>query len=371
MVAHWDWVLAHFRLPIARALREAGAEVVLVSPPGDSVARFTDESFRWVPWRVDRSSMAPHREAIAVTSLARIYRRERPDVVHHYTIKPSLYGTLAGRMTGVGTIVNVFSGLGFVFGDDRNARLLRRTLLPVMRAAFRSDRVWLFALNEEDLEALRTARLARPDRSALLPEGVDTDRFTPPSDVVERDVPVVLLACRLLSDKGVPELVQAATILRDRGVAVDIRIAGAADSGNPRSITDEQYERWQAEAPVDFLGARSDLHELLRETDIAVLPTHYKEGLPWFLLEAGATAVPLIATDVPGCRDVVQHGRTGLLVPPRDPFALAAAIAELAQDATRRAALGRAARQLVLNDHSERHVQREHVRLYRGFGVLA
>lgn len=369
LVAHWDWVLEHFRLPIARALRDAGADVVLVSPPGPGVATFHREGWRWIPWDVRRATITPGDEFRALADLRAIYLQERPDAVHHYTIKPALYGTIAARLACVPTIVNVFSGLGFTFGEDARARRLRRLLLPVMRVAFARRGIWVFALNREDLTALRASRLAHPARSGLLPEGVDTDRFRP-TDRSHDAPPVVLLACRLIEEKGVRDLVAAARSLHRRGIAVDVRIAGSSDEGNPSSIPESQLSAWQDEGVVQLLGARADVDALLRDADIAVLPTHYKEGLPWFLLEAAASGLPCVASDVPGCREIVQDGITGRLVPPHDPAALATAIAELAGDPELRQRLGGAGRRLVEQHHGEGHVQDEHLRIYQGLGLL-
>lgn len=368
LVAHWDWVLAHFRLPIAKALREHGAEVVFVCPPGESTDSLQAEGFRWVQWDVDRQGLAPHRELGSMVRLAAIYRRERPHAVQHFTIKPVVYGSLAARAAGVPLAINVFSGLGYVFSEQ--GRHLRRLILPLLRRSGRAPRTWTFTLNREDLALLHRLRIAPVGRSGLLPEGVDTERFRPAQESGFNDVPVVLMASRLLYAKGVADLVAAAEILERRGVDVRVRIAGAPDSGNPDAVSQRDLERWKREGRVELLGARTDVDELLRSADIAVLPTHYKEGMPWFLLEAGASGVPLVASDVPGCREVVRDGITGLRVPTGDPDSLATAIARLVEDPYLRASLGAEARSVVQVEHSEGRVRDHHVDLYRRLGVL-
>lgn len=368
LVAHWDWVLAHFRLPIARALREHGAEVVLVSPPGDAVDDLRDAGFRWVHWDVDRLGAAPHRELAAVRRLAAIYRREQPRAVQHFTLKPVLYGSLAAHRARVPTVLNVFSGLGYVFSDQ--GRRLRRVLLPPLRWAGHRPTTWTFALNAQDLEVLRRLRIAPVARSGLLPEGVDTARFRPADPPRDPDVPVALLAARLLRDKGVGELVAAARELQRRGASIRVRIAGEPDDGNPTSVPSADLRRWRDEGAAELLGRREDVDRLLREADIAVLPTRYKEGLPWFLLEAAATGLPLVATDVPGCRDVVEHEVTGLTVPTDAPIALADALERLAAEPELRRRLGSAAHAHVTAHHTEQRVVAEHVAHYRRLGVL-
>jgi glycosyltransferase involved in cell wall biosynthesis len=369
LVAHWDWVLHHFRMPIARMLRDAGCDVVMVCPDGPHVQAFLDEGLRWAAWRVERRSVNPLREARAVAALAGVYRRERPDLVHHFTVKPNLYGSVAARLTHVPVVLNMFSGLGYVFSDDGRASRLRRAVGPLMRWSFAGEQVHMLALNEEDLQGLRKAGLATPERSRIMPEGVDLDRFRPGVGFTAEGPPTVLLACRLLHDKGVGELAAAARIVRERGIELRVQIAGEPDPGNPSSVSAHEIASWASEGLVDFLGRRTDMPELLRSADVAVLPTHYKEGAPRFLMEAAASGLPLVATDVQGCRDLVHPGINGFLIPPRSPDALADALAELAKDESLRRRLGAGSRTLAEETFGEAHVTHAHLQLYRDVGL--
>jgi glycosyltransferase involved in cell wall biosynthesis len=368
MVAHWDWVLHRFRLPLARALRDRGCEVVLVCPRGRYSPRFRNHGLPWVEWRVNRRSVNPLRELAAIARLAGIYRRQRPDLVHHFTVKPNLHGTVAARLTGTPLTVNTFTGLGFVFSDSRSASPLRSATQPLMRWAFRSPRVWTIGLNAADLERLKSLGLASPTRARLVPDGVDTDAFEPaPSG---NDVPVVLFASRLVHDKGVAELVAATDLLRRRGVPVRLRIAGETDPGNPTTISAEEVGRWAARPHVEVLGHRDDMPEVYDDSDVAALPS-YHEGLPRFLLEAAATGLPLVASDIPGCRDVVRDGVNGFLVPPADTGALADALEKLCRDAQLRARLGAAARRTALEAFPEQRSTERYLELYRELGVVS
>lgn len=345
--------------------------MTLVSPSGPHIVDFRRERFDWREWDVERRSMNPAREARSLVSLVRTYRRERFDAVHHFTVKPCLYGTLAARVAGIPTVLNMFSGLGFVFSDDTTATRLRSFLMPVMRWAFGRKGVWVLALNEPDMNVLQRSGLASLPRSRLMPEGVDLTRFT----AAKRDerpvsVPTAVLACRLLRDKGVPEFVEASRILSDRGTAIRMQVAGEPDLGNPASVTQDDLSRWETETPVEFLGKRTDMDSVLAQADIAVLPTHYKEGLPRFLLEGAATGLALVATDIPGCRDIVRDGDNGFLIPVRDPDALAEALEQLVRDPDLRRKFGERAREIVEDEFSMRNVVDAHLDLYRDVGIL-
>jgi len=386
LVAHWDWVLYNFRLPLARALREAGYNVVFICPPGPYVRRLQEAGFAWIPWRVERRGINPFREPVAIWRLARIYRAEQPDLVHHFTVKPIIYGTLAARSLArlrVPTrpgwdksdrrcpcIINTLSGLGFLFSDQRMARMLRVVLLPALRHCLRGRDAWTVVLNPDD--ELACVRLGLCDagrlttmRSAM---GVDVSAFSPDGQSGRADGSrgaTVLMACRLLWDKGVAEFVEAARLLRRTGLAVDFWLAGAPDPGNPRCVPQKVVEEWAREGVIRWLGHRDDMPELLRQVDIAVLPSYYKEGLPRFLLEAAATGLPLVATDIPGCRPIVKDGENGFLVPVRDAAALAASVARLVRDPLLRGRMGKASRELAEREFADSVVLEQWVNLYQ------
>lgn len=368
LVAHWDWVLYNFRLPLARRLRDLGAEAVFVSPPGRYVPLLERAGFRWAAWTVERRSLNPLGEAVSVVRLAHLYRRERFGAVHHFTIKPVLYGTLAACLAGVPRVINTFTGLGFLFSEAGSARGLRAAVLPLLRWALHRNAVVTVFQNLEDRDRFLSAGLLPISQSRVIAgSGVDVARFAPAPPAT--GLPVALLAARLLWDKGVAEFVDAARRLRAWGVEARYWVAGEADPGNPKSIAVEQLTRWAEEGPVEFLGHRADMPALLRQVHVAVLPS-YHEGVPKFLLEAAAAGLPLVASDIPGCRAVVQPEVNGLLVPPRNPEALAAALARLLRDAGLRQAMGAAARATAVERFDERQIADRYESLYREVGVL-
>ena len=368
--AHWDWVLYHFRLTLAERLRARGADVQFICPQGDYVHGLQEAGFRWLGWTVERRITNPLREMAAVVRLARLYRRERFAAVHHFTIKPVLYGSLAASMAGVPTTINTFSGLGFLFSASRKAAALRLLVLPVLRRMLHRASAHTIFQNPDDRDCFLRSDLVAPSRALLIPgSGVDTQRYSPANAGVGDDAPVVLMASRFLWDKGVGEFIEAARLLREHGVRARFWLAGRLDDGNPACVPPGTVEAWRREAVVQVLGHRDDMPTLLRQAAVAVLPS-YREGVPRFLLEAAATGLPLVATDVEGCRMVVKPGRNGTLVRPKDPRALADAIEILLVDPALRTRMGQVSRQLAVEEFDEAHILEMHETLYRRLGII-
>ena len=370
IVANSDWGMYNFRLPLAAALLAHGVEVVLLCPEGPYSARMRKAGHRVLDWHLRRRSLGPIAEAGALLHLVRLYRKERPDAVHHFTVKPNIYGTLAASWAGVPHIVNTWTGLGFVFSQTGRARAIRVILIPIMKWIGHLRRVWTVFQIQRDLQTFIDRRLVRSERAVVIAgTGVDVSRYSP-IESAPSEAPIVLMASRLLWEKGVGEFVQAATLLRDRGVATRLWLAGAPDPGNPGSLTSDEMERLEQEGAVTLLGHRSDMPDLLRQASVFVLPTYYNEGVPLSLLEAAATGLPLVATDIEGCQIVVHHCVNGFIVPRRDSEALAEAIAVLAADPELRLQMGRAGREIAVNDFDQDGTVKQYLNVYRRLGLL-
>jgi glycosyltransferase involved in cell wall biosynthesis len=371
LFANTDWYLWNFRRSLALALREAGHDVLLLSPDGPYGGKLRALGLRWQPLPMDRRSLNPLREAMLLLHLVRLLRRERPDVVHGFTIKSAVYGSLAARLAGVPARVNAVAGMGYVFVSDApKARLLRPLVRALMKLALGGRKARLILQNPDDVALFEQARLVDPAHIRLIPgSGVDTTRFAPDPRRVAGARIRVLLPARLLWDKGLAEYVQAARLLHERGVPVDLLLAGDPDPGNPAAVPEATARRWVGEGLLDWLGHVDDMPALLRSVDIVALPS-YREGLPKGLIEAAASGCALIATDVPGCREVVEHEVDGLRVPVGVAVALADAIARLARDAGLRARLGAAARAKAIARFDERIVVRDTMAVYRELGAL-
>jgi glycosyltransferase involved in cell wall biosynthesis len=355
--ANTDWYLYNFRLPLAKFLRERGLDVVMLSPSGSYGPLLRQAGFRWIGLDMNRRSLNPARELALIRRISAVYAAEMPDLVHHFTIKCVVYGSLIARWNGIRNHVNAVTGMGYVFSDDGyKARLLRPVVRNLIKAALGGEGSRLILQNKDDVAAFVAADLASEHRTHLIMgSGVDTSRFRPLNGSDERRVMRVLLASRLLWDKGIREYIEAANLLKAQKLAVEFLLAGSPDPGNPGSVPPSQLQKWQKSGAVHYLGHVSDMPRLLADIDVAVLPS-YREGVPRSLLEAAACGLPIVTTDVPGCREVVTHGVNGLLIPPRDPHALAAAIQRLYEQPAERARMGRAGRETVLNDFDQRIV---------------
>lgn len=354
LVANTDWYLFNFRLSLAKELRSIGWDVVMISPPGSYASRLVEEGFRWVEWQVDRRGMNIIHELTATSHLAKIYSKERPLLVHHHTIKSVIYGSFAARLRKVPAIVNSITGLGYLFlSSGWRSNVLRASVLPVYRSAIKHKNVRVIFENKVDLDTFLQNGLAGKSQSTIIEGvGVDVDRYVPQPEM--EGIPLVVLPARLLWDKGVGALVEAARKLHER-TSIRIALVGMPDPGNPTSIDETQLQEWISEGLIEYWGFREDMDEVYRQAHIVCLPS-YREGLPTVLIEAAAAGRPIVASDVPGCREVVDHGVNGLLVPPGDSAALADALALLADNPALRQQMGAAGRLKVVNQFADTKV---------------
>jgi glycosyltransferase involved in cell wall biosynthesis len=359
-----DWYFVSHRLPLAKAAMAAGFDVYLATRLSKHADMFAAEGFRVLPIDMHRSSTNPLAEMRVIAQLVRIYRQVSPDIVHHVAVKPVVYGSLAARIARVPSIVNALAGLGYVF-SSRSAKA--RSLLPAvcfaLRHLFRKDGHALILQNPDDCELfVSKALIARNQIRVIRGSGVDLDSFAPADEPPAPSL--VVLPARMLKDKGVVEFVEAARALRSQGFRARFALVGQPDSDNPASIDVEQLQAWQAEGAIEWWGWRDDMAAVYSQASLVCLPS-YREGLPKALLEAAACGKPIVATDVPGCREVVKHGQNGLLVKPRDATTLTWALKELLESAEARARMGVEGRRLVERDFSEGAVIAATLDLYR------
>jgi glycosyltransferase involved in cell wall biosynthesis len=359
-----DWYFWSHRLSLARAARDAGFEVVictLVDQYGDRIRR---EGFKLIPIGLIRRSKNPFREIISLLEVVRIYRKVRPDIVHHVAIKPVLYGSVAAAASGVRGIVNALGGLGHVYvAKGLRASILRWVVGLLYRGAFRLRRSRVIIQTKQDQETLVGRGIVAKRKTVVIQgSGVDPDRFVlqPEPD----GVPVVMLAGRLLWNKGVDDFVRAGRILKSRGIPLRMVLVGAPDPENPLSVPEETLRRWQERGDAQWWGRQDDMPDILARSNLVVLPTTYGEGVPKILLEAAAVGRALIATRIPGCSDIVRHGENGLLVPVKNVNALAAAIEVLIEDRWLRMRMGKCGRAIVEAEFSEKLVVAETFKVY-------
>lgn len=373
LVANTGWYLYNFRLPLARRLRQEGFEVVLVSPDDSYVPRLQAEGFRVVLLdRLSRRGMNPFFEVFALLELMRVYWREKPRAVHHFTIKCVLYGTIAAKLTGVRSVVNAVTGLGHIF---LGKRVVTRAVRPLVRWLYRrilkARRGHVVFQNPDDLETFIAAGLVAPEKTVIIrSSGVCLKRFAPrPGNPNEpaSEVPTVLFVGRLIKEKGIHDFVEAARIVKSRR-SVYFQMAGALDPGNPSSVSEKLLDEWRLEGAVDLLGHVDSIADLMSLADLVVLPS-YREGTPRTLLEAAALGKPIVATDVPGCREVVKDDFNGKLVPREDPIALAQAIETILDDRALSIQMGLNGRSLVAKEFSVESVVQETMKVYQRLGI--
>jgi glycosyltransferase involved in cell wall biosynthesis len=365
-----DWYFCSHRLPVARAAREAGFEVIVATRVREHGKEIQDEGFALRPLAWRRRGDGILGAARAICTIARLYRAERPDIIHHVALKSVLFGGLAHRLAFARSakrpaLVDSVMGLGSGFSTKAlSARLRRPSLGMALRLAAGGGRSRVVVQNPEDRDALAALGI-EPRRIALIRgSGVDVGHFVPLAEP-EAGAVTVALVSRMLRDKGVLEAVAAIRQLRARGLAIELLLAGPTDPDNANSLSAETLRAVAAEPGIEWLGPVSDVRTVWRRAAIAVLPSTYGEGLPKTLLEAAACGRPLVAADVPGCREAVRPGESGILVAPHDVDALAEAIASLAADPERRAQMGRAGRALVERQFTDEIVAHETLALYR------
>ena len=366
LFANTDWYLYNFRRALALSLQQAGYDVLLVSPPGPYGDRLRALGLRWEPLPMERRSLNPLREMALLWHLVRLLRRERPMLVHGFTIKCAVYGSLAARLAGVAARVNAVAGMGYVFtSSHRKARMLRPVVRGLLRLALGGRDARLILQNADDVELFRQAGLVDPTHIRLIRgSGVDCAQFAEVSRKASDDGHLrVLLASRLLWDKGVSEYVAALRQLRLQGRAIHALLAGTPDPGNPAAVPESTIRGWVDEGLVNWLGHVDNMANLLGSVDVVVLPS-YREGLPRTLVEAAACGLPLITTDVPGCREVVSDGVDGLLVPVGNSEALARAIRRLQDNPEFAHQLGEAARRKARAQFDERIVIQRTMAVY-------
>lgn len=360
-----DWYFCSHRLPLALAAKAAGFEVTVVTRVRNHGELIRAGDMNLIPIELSRRGGHLGRELRLLWQLVRIYRQECPVLVHHVALKPVLYGSLAARMARTPVMVNALAGLGYLFiSHGRKTKLMR----AVVKTAFRfllnrkSDKVIL--QNPDDVGLLTHSGAIDQGRIALIRgSGVDTNIFCPAPE--ETGDPIVVLASRMLWEKGVGEFVRAARDLRLEGSRARFVLVGRVDPENPGSIGLDQLRTWNQNADVEWWGHRDDIADVLRKSHIVCLPSYYGEGVPKVLIEAASCGRPIVTTDTPGCREIVREGQNGLLVPPKDSKSLVVALRRLIEDPGLRTRLGTRGRAIVESEFSIEKVVRETLAIYQ------
>jgi glycosyltransferase involved in cell wall biosynthesis len=353
------------RIGLVRIVQEAGYEVHVAVPQELGLTDISRESIVVHNIYLQRTSTWPLDELRCLISLYQLYRRVRPTLVHHIGLKLTLYGGIAARCAGVLAVANTLTGLGYLFTTDTlKIRVLRSIVVGALRFSLKHPRHRFIFQNPDDRDCLLTRSNLSGHRAVLIKgSGVDLSLFMPEPEPDGR--PVVLMASRLLWLKGVGEFVAAAQALRARGTRARFVLVGEPDYGHPSAIPIGTLEYWRGAGDVEWVGPRHDMPALIRQSHILCLPTSYGEGIPRILLEAAASGRPIVATDSPGCREIVRHGQNGLLVPVGDSEALVEALVQLIENVPLRTAMGTRGREIAVTEFSSAQVINANLAVYR------
>ena len=341
-----DWYFYSHRFKLAEAAKNEGYTVIVITTVKEYGAIISDAGFKLIPVKFERSFKNPFKDIILLFKLINIYLKERPVLVHHISLKPALLGSIAAHVARIPVIINAVTGLGYLFSSkEGKIKFIRKTIKPALIFLFQRKNTWTIFQNASDMEYFFGKNSVYIERIILIKgSGVDLSTYSNSTNPV--DVPIVMLASRMLEDKGVVDFVEAAVLLKKQGINARFVLVGDIDKGNPMSLEQDVLKKWQERGLVEWWGFRKNMAYTLGEASIVCLPS-YHEGLPKVLLEAAAASKPLVATDIPGCREIVVNNETGLLVPVKNPGELANAIKILINNESLCRTMGSKARKLV------------------------
>ena len=356
------------RLNLAMAVKAAGHDVMVASRKTELAQKIKDLGFGYVDTASDREGRNPLKELGTIFRLASIYKEHKPDLVHHISIKPVLYGSIAAKIAGVKKVVNLINGLGFVFAE---AKSLKRTLFKIFisvfyKIALMGKSVKVIFQNPDDRDYFVQKKLISLSKThVILGSGVDIDKF-PKTSEPEGKVQIMFCA-RMIWDKGIEYLVEASRILKEKNLEFDLNFIGAPDDSNPQSVSESLLKKWHKEGLINYKGFQDNIPEIIKSNHIVVLPTFYREGVPLSLIEAASIGRPIVTTDMPGCREIVKNNQNGFIVPIKDAKGLANALEKLIVDSKLREKFGAVSRKMVEEVFCKEVVNSETLKVYESF----
>ena len=345
LFANTSWNLYNFRFHLIQTLVSLGHEIHLLSPHDEFTQFLIGSGFQWHPFPISRKGMNPIEEVKTITAISRIYKEIQPDVAFHFTPKCVLYGSIVARTLRIPIVVNTISGLGYLFSGARMRLLPIREIIHLFYQFSMVGSKVIFQ-NPEDLKEFLDRRIIRKDQAFLVRgSGVDLDRFV--STKEKKGIPIVILPARLIKEKGALEFVEAARLIRSRNIKARFILVGQIDKENPSSIPVNQINHWVEEGVVEWWGWRSDMEIVYQQCHLVCLPTYYREGTPKSLIEAAACGRAIIASNIPGCKEIVRNNLNGILIKPKSSVVLAHAIQKLLLNPDLRKQMGLEGRKIV------------------------
>lgn len=363
MVVNVDWFFISHRLPLAIKMKELGYQVYILSKDTGKKSFIEEQGFNFIDINFERSGKNPFNEIINILKLRKYFSLLKPTIIHNVTIKPAIYGSIAAKFSNLKntTIINAISGLGYNFTEKRNG-ILQKLIKSLMKFAYGGDVKFIFQ-NKDDLSVYQQLGYVNNNFKIIKGAGVDANIY-PYTPSQQKSKQIITLTARMLGDKGIREYVAAAKILQnDFQNIVQFQLVGDLDPGNPTGISREELESFITDDYIIWLGHHSNVIPLLQHSDIVCLPS-YREGLPKSLIEAMAIGRPIVTTDVPGCRECVDHGINGYLVEVKNPEDLAKHLKILINDESLRIQMGKASRVKMEKELSLEKVLKETIEYY-------
>jgi len=364
-VANTSWYLYNFRLSLLKEMVASGWKVFALAPHDKYSQYFEIHGISFVRLIISRRGINPLKELLTIWRIYIVYNRIQPDFVHLFTPKIAIYGSFAARLAGIKNVVSSITGLGYAF---INKGILHFIVKAMYKVAFQGVSQVIFQ-NSNDKEMFLRYKLISPKKVYLVKgSGVNTEYFTSHvnDNRINGNITFALIS-RMLWDKGVGEFVEAAKSTKRNLPTGKFLLVGSPDSGNPNTVSEKYLEDQSANGYIEWIGHVDDVKPFIVKSDVVVLPS-YREGLPKVLLEAASCGRAIVATDVPGCREIVEHGINGLLVPPKDVSSLAEAMLKLAKDPGLRLQMGQNGRKKVLREFDDKIVIKKTIEVYKKMG---
>lgn len=352
IVSNTSWSLFNFRFELARSIKKNGYKVVLVAP-FDEYSKKLEEEFEYHNIYMNNKGTNPKEDIETTISFYRLYKKIKPDIVLHYTIKPNIYGTIACGLLGIKTINNI-AGLGTLFIKQNFVTRIAKWLYKYSQRKANK----IFFQNTDDFDIFTNEKLVEKSKCDILPgSGVDTNKFIPIEYEKENDKFKFLLVARMLWDKGIGEYVEAAKSIKEKYPKVELQMLGFLDVENNSAISKQQMQEWVEAGYINYLGTSDNVKEEISQADCVVLPSFYREGIPRVLLESASMAKPIITTDNVGCRDVVDNDINGFLCKVRNVQDLVETMEKMLNlSENERINMGEAGRIKMINEFDEKIV---------------
>ena len=377
--ANTDWSLYNFRCAQIESTLKQGWEIGCICSKGPFIEPIeklgVNKIFLLQNYKKNIDLIS---DLSLILEYYRIYRQWKPEIVHQFTIKPVIYGTIAARLARIPVIINTIPGLGYVFSDTEKERRILKTIVLLLYKIAGKLNDFMFFQNEDDKRLFINHKIVSKDKTLVIPgSGVDTQHYSQDKinkeiiDQIKKDIKykpnqiIILMVSRMLYHKGIAELAECSKRVKEVKPDVRFLLVGPLDPSNPAHIPLEVIEKWQKGNKIEYIGRRSDIRELIGLSDIIVLPSYYREGKPKFLLEAASMGKPIITTDVPGCRDIVENGENGILVPIKNVESLFKAVIKLINNSELRRKMGEKSRKRAEEEFDEKIVINQTLKTYR------